>query len=113
MPDTGAHSSLSGDSWFRAQAVIAADEGYASERSLCNGHDAYKELAVDRSCAHMRLIGIDSLQWNDALLFSNTGETWFLGKGGVNMQTSPGTKHFQMVKAPFGHWLLPAHQFAD
>ena len=59
------------------------------------------------------LLGTISLERLDALIRVRTGEMWFLGAGGVKMDFSPGTRHFQMVKAPSGHWFLPVSKFSD
>ena len=57
------------------------------------------------------LMGIKSLKVKDALIRCRTGEMWFLGQGGVEIRTSPGTKHFQMKESPGGHWMLPVSTF--
>ena len=49
------------------------------------------------------LMGIKHLKREDALIRCSTGEMWFLGAGGVELQCSPGTKHFQMKEARGGH----------
>ena len=59
------------------------------------------------------LMGIQSLERNDALIRCKTGEIWFLGSGGVRIEASPGSKHFQMRKARSGHWLLPISKFSS
>ena len=58
------------------------------------------------------LMGIKSLKRNDALIRCKTGEMWFLGPGGVEIKTSPGSRHFQMKEAASGHWLLPINKFS-
>ena len=57
------------------------------------------------------LMGIDSLEQNDALIRCKTGEIWFLGKGRVKIEPSPGSRHFQMKKAKGGHWMIPISRF--
>ena len=57
------------------------------------------------------LMGIISLERNDALIRCSTGEMWFLGPGGVEIKASPGSRHFQMRKAKSGHWMLPISRF--
>jgi len=57
------------------------------------------------------LIGIQKLEALDALIRCKTGEMWFLGKGGVQITPSPGSRHFQMKKARSGHWMLPLNKF--
>ena len=59
------------------------------------------------------LMGIQSLERNDALIRCKTGEIWFLGQGGVKLEPSPGSRHFQMRKARSGHWLLPISKFSS
>ena len=59
------------------------------------------------------LMGIQSLERNDALIRCKTGEIWFLGRGGVKIEPSPGSRHFQMRKARSGHWLLPISKFSS
>ena len=59
------------------------------------------------------LMGIQSLERNDALIRCKTGEIWFLGRGGVKIEPSPGSRHFQMRKAKSGHWLLPISKFGS
>ena len=56
-------------------------------------------------------MGIQSLERNDALIRCKTGEIWFLGQGGVHIQPSPGSRHFQMKKARSGHWMIPISRF--
>ena len=58
------------------------------------------------------LMGIQSLERNDALIRCKTGEIWFLGQGGVQLQPSPGSRHFHMKKAASGHWMIPISRFA-
>ena len=57
------------------------------------------------------LMGIISLERNDALIRCKTGEMWFLGPGGAEIKASPGSRHFQMRKAKSGHWMLPISRF--
>ena len=57
------------------------------------------------------LLGIRALKALDAVIRCSTGEMWFLGSGGMKMELSPGTRHFQMKQAPGGHWMLPVSQF--
>ena len=57
------------------------------------------------------LMGIQSLERNDALIRCKTGEIWFLGQGRVHIQPSPGSRHFQMKKARSGHWMIPISRF--
>ena len=57
------------------------------------------------------LMGIKTLKAKDALIRCSTGEMWFLGKGGVDIRVSPGSKHFQMKESPGGHWMLPVAAF--
>ena len=57
------------------------------------------------------LVGIQSLEKNDALIRCKTGEIWFLGQGGVKIEPSPGSRHFQMKKAQSGHWMIPISRF--
>ena len=57
------------------------------------------------------LMGIQSLGRNDALIRCSTGEIWFLGPGGAKIEASPGSKHFQMLKAKSGHWQIPISRF--
>ena len=57
------------------------------------------------------LMGIQSLERNDALIRCKTGEIWFLGPGGAKIEASPGSKHFQMLKAKSGHWQIPISRF--
>ena len=59
------------------------------------------------------LMGIQSLERNDALIRCKTGEIWFLGRGGAKIEPSPGSRHFQMRKARSGHWLLPISKFGS
>ena len=59
------------------------------------------------------LMGIISLERNDALIRCKTGEMWFLGPGGVEIKASPGSRHFQMRKAKSGHWMLPISRFSS
>ena len=56
------------------------------------------------------LLGIKALKAYDAVIRCSTGEMWFLGSGGMKMELSPGTRHFQMKQAPGGHWMLPVSQ---
>eukprot|EP00973_Karenia_brevis_P027707 3819092-Karenia_brevis.AAC.1 len=58
-------------------------------------------------------MGIKSLRRNDAVIRCKTGEIWFLGKGGVKIEASPGSRHFQMKEAKSGHWLLPINRFSN
>ena len=58
-------------------------------------------------------MGIKSLKANDALIRCKTGEIWFLGSGGVKIEASPGSRHFQMREALSGHWMLPINRFSD
>ena len=57
------------------------------------------------------LMGIRSLERNDALIRCKTGEIWFLGPGGVKIEPSPGSRHFQMNKSKSGHWQIPISRF--
>ena len=57
------------------------------------------------------LLGIRSLKKCDALIRCKTGEIWFLGKGGVDITPSPGSRCFQMKEAPSGHWMIPISHF--
>ena len=57
-------------------------------------------------------MGIQSLKRNNALIMCRTGEIWFLGEGGAEVKLAPGSRHFQMVEAPSGHWLLPVSRFS-
>ena len=57
------------------------------------------------------LLGIRSLKKCDALIRCKTGEIWFLGKGGVEVKPSPGSRCFQMKEAPSGHWMIPISHF--
>ena len=59
------------------------------------------------------LMGIISLERNDALIRCKTGEMWFLGPGGCEIKPSPGSRHFQMRKAKSGHWMLPISRFSS
>ena len=72
--------------------------------------ETYEAPCLDNSSCP-GLMGIQSLKRNDALIRCSTGEMWFLGKGGVEINASPGSKHFQMKLAPSGHWLLPINKF--
>ena len=58
-------------------------------------------------------MGIQSLERNNALIRCRTGEIWFLGRGGVRIKPSPGSRHFQMKKARSGHWFLPISKFSS
>ena len=57
------------------------------------------------------LMGIDSMKHNDVLYRCKTGEIWFLGKGGVKIEPSPGSRHFQMKESKSGHWMIPICRF--
>ena len=57
------------------------------------------------------LMGIKTMEENDALIRCKTGEIWFLGKGGVKIEPSPGSRHFQMKKTGSGHWAIPVSRF--
>ena len=59
------------------------------------------------------LMGIQSLERSDALIRCKTGEIWFLGQGGVKIEPSPGSRHFQMKKARSGHWMIPINRFTN
>ena len=142
LPDTGAHSSLTGDRFAHAQAALAQEHGHASSqnrlpeirrvRGVGSGSKECEysctvpvglvttdgEHFVDSFTAPTvndseipGLLGIDALKRMDALIRCKTGDMLFLGKGGVKLEVSPGTKHFQMVEAMSGHWLLPVHNF--
>ena len=57
------------------------------------------------------LLGIKALRRNNALIECRTGKIWFLGEGGAEITPSPGSRCFQQVMGPSGHWLLPVHRF--
>ena len=57
------------------------------------------------------LLGIKALKAKGALVRCKTGEMWWLGPGGAEINISPGSRHFQMKEAPSGHWLLPISAF--
>ena len=57
------------------------------------------------------LMGIQSLERNNALIRCRTGEIYFLGEGGCDIRPSLGSRRFQMVKAKSGHWMLPVTRF--
>ena len=57
------------------------------------------------------LFGIEALRRNNALIDCKTGKLWFLGAGGAEIKPSPGSRCFQQVLGPSGHWLLPIHRF--
>ena len=59
------------------------------------------------------MMGIKSLKANDALIRCKTGEIWFLGSGGVKIEASPGSRHFQMKEAASGHWMIPINKFSS
>ena len=78
------------------------------------------ELTSYRICANSNnnsgipgLMGIQSLERNNALIRCRTGEIYFLGEGGADIKASPGSRHFQMKKGKTGHWMLPISNFSD
>ena len=78
-----------------------------------NFHEEKFEAPCLENSSVPGLMGIKSLRRNDALIRCKTGEIWFLGQGGVKIEPSPGSRHFQMREAKSGHWLLPINRFND
>ena len=141
LPDTGAHDNLCGEFWARrladrckragvrnlqyelpgARAVqgVGGQQTATAEVDLATGTldvegrlhaSTHRAPCLDNS--HVPgLLGIKALKKEDALIRCSTGEMWFLGRGGIDMKFSPGTRHFQMREAPGGHWMLPVSQF--
>jgi hypothetical protein len=74
--------------------------------------EEYKAPCVENS-GIPGLMGIQSLERNNALIRCRTGEIYFLGEGGAEIRASPGSRHFQMKKGKTGHWMLPISNFSD
>ena len=85
--------------------------------SIVDTDGTHHEAVFDSPCLEGSnvpgLMGIKSRKRNDALIRCKTGEMWFLGKGGVKIEPSPGSKHFQMKQSNGGHWLLPINRFSN
>eukprot|EP00973_Karenia_brevis_P048214 6692369-Karenia_brevis.AAC.1 len=59
------------------------------------------------------MMSIRSLRRSGALVRCKTGGIWFLGKGGVGIKPSPGSKHAQQIDARSCHWLTPFNRFSN
>eukprot|EP00971_Amphidinium_carterae_P253871 5039963-Amphidinium_carterae.1 len=56
---------------------------------------------------HIALLGAKSLEHNKVLLDTAAGTFTTIGPGGYKIEFSPGSRTYQMVRAPSGHWVLP------
>ena len=59
------------------------------------------------------LMVIQSLECNNALIRCRTGEIYFLGEGGADIQAPLGSRHFQLKKGKTEHGMIPIINFSD
>ena len=73
---------------------------------------AYRAVVI-RGSDVPALLGIDALRRMDAVIRCRTGEMWFLGEKGCDIQPKGKHVHLQMKKGKSGHWYLPAGRFSE
>eukprot|EP00971_Amphidinium_carterae_P336659 6473146-Amphidinium_carterae.1 len=81
-----------------------------------NGHPQLLEysspvLESTAGIGHIALLGAKSLEHNKVLLDTAAGTFTTVGPGGYKIEFSPGSRTYQMVRAPSGHWVLPINRF--
>jgi len=137
LVDCGAVSNLAGDAWLKRISGIARAFGQGTKVTeapeqlvegvgagssrithtatvpirTANGIDGTFIASIVQNSELPALLGLESLENNNALIDVANRRLVYVGKGGYELKLSPGSIVMQLEKVPSGHLLLPASEW--